>query len=318
MEINENIKLQDLYALPKLETVKDCLISGGSFFTDNAELTLAQLCGRTNWNIKDILFGFERITKKHSKVFSLYESNPGKENVRLTYLPSEKNAKDYYVILLAGGAYGAVCSMIEAYPTAAWLNKIGIDCFCLNYETASPKCFENGLLPAPLDDLAEAYRFIEANGLVSKPDKYVVCGFSAGGHTASLWGTRHLGAAKYGIPQAEALWLVYPLITAENIPDSPLKNYLCMGMFGKNYTLDIIRSFDASRNADGTYPKTYLVRALDDDTVGRKDGDDLKSALDGLNVPCVIEQHEAGGHGFGLGMDSPVFGWADRACEFTE
>lgn len=108
--------------------------------------------------------------------FPLYKNESEKRNVKLTYLPAQKRTEDYCIILLAGGAYGAVCTMVESLPVAAKFNELGIDCFCLNYETATPDSFEKGLLPAPLDDLAKSCK------LIFETDKfdyktYCVCGF---------------------------------------------------------------------------------------------------------------------------------------------
>lgn len=152
-------------------------------------------------------------------------------------MPAQKRTEDYCIILLAGGAYGAVCTMVESLPVAAKFNELGIDCFCLNYETATPDSFEKGLLPAPLDDLAKSCK------LIFETDKfdyktYCVCGFSAGGHIASLWGTNIIGAKKYNLPLPKALLLVYPLITMENVKDGPIKRYMCAGMFGKDCDLE--------------------------------------------------------------------------------
>lgn len=45
--------------------------------------------------------------------------------------------------------------------------------------------------PAPLEDLAQAYRYIEAHAQAFQVDMedYAVCGSSAGGHLAAEWGT---------------------------------------------------------------------------------------------------------------------------------
>ena len=104
----------------------------------------------------------------------------------------------------------------------------------------------------------------------------------------------------------------------ENVKDGPIKRYMCTGMFGKDCDLEKIRSYDTSRLVCGTYPPTYIVRAENDSTVSVKDGNDLKSALDAHHVKCVIEQAKTGEHGFGLGSETPLYGWTDRAVEFIK
>ena len=318
MIIGEATRLKHIYSSADFADVKDCLIAGGNFFAENSELSLKELQEKNPaWNKNDIIFGLKRLLKSDYCVFPLYHNVNGKENVRLLYLPA-KRKRDFFVILLAGGAYGTVCTMVEALPVAAKLNDLGVDCFCLNYQTATAESFENGLMPAPLDDLAATIRFIrqKKDFFVFDNLDYIVCGFSAGGHVASLWGTDTLGAFRYNLPQAIGIMLAYPLITMENIPDSPVKSYMCTGMFGKDYSINNIRKYDASRNATKNYPATYIVRALDDTTVSPKDADMLKNTLSSLSIPCFIEQAQSGNHGFGLGTDTPLCGWQKRAVEF--
>ena len=318
MDFSENTRLKEIYEAAHLAPIRDCLISGGSFFVDNGELTLAQLQEKNpTWNTADILFGLKRL-ESHYEVCGVYQQDlPRLRSVKLTWLPAQKKKHDIFVILLAGGAYGAVCTMVESLLAAARLNEQGYDCFCLNYRTAVPESFVKGLLPEPLDDLAAAIRYIQERSahFGVDTDHYAVSGFSAGGHTASLWGTEHLGARKYGIRQPKCLILGYPLITMANVPEGPLKQYMCSGMFGAGFTEEDIQNYDASRHADSAYPPTYIVRAADDPTVSLRDGDAMLLAL---KDKCLLEQAQQGGHGFGLGSTTPLRGWVNRAAQWME
>ena len=42
----------------------------------------------------------------------------GNTGCHLIYLPADKKKYDFYAILMAGGGYGAVCTMVEALPVA--------------------------------------------------------------------------------------------------------------------------------------------------------------------------------------------------------
>lgn len=172
-------------------------------------------------------------------------------------------------------------------------------------------------MPQPLEDLAAAWRYIRghADEFGVDPQDYAVSGFSAGGHTAALWGTENLGARKYGLPQPKCLILGYPLITMANVPEGPVKNYMCTGMFGAGFTQKDIRRYDASRHIDAGYPPVFLVRALDDPTVSKKDGDGMKMAL---GEKCRIFEAKTGGHGFGLGSATPLCGWVEAAAHWME
>lgn len=90
------------------------------------------------------------------------------------------------MILCSGGGYNSVCNVMEGFPAAKQFHKLGITAFVLNYRVA-----DKDLFPAPLEDLAQAYRYIEAHAQAFQVDMedYAVCGFSAGGHLAAEWGT---------------------------------------------------------------------------------------------------------------------------------
>jgi len=152
----ENTRLQEICQAEHLLPIRDCLISGGRFFEENGLLTLAQLQERSpTWNAKDLLYGLRRLEEPY-KVCSVYggEEDPRMAAVKLTWLPAREKKHETFVILLAGGAYGAVCTMAESLPVAARLNELGYSCFCLNYRTAVQESFVHGLMPQPLEDLA--------------------------------------------------------------------------------------------------------------------------------------------------------------------
>lgn len=318
MVFTENTRLKKIFQAEHLLPIRDCLISGGRFFEENGLLTLAQLQEQSpTWNAQDLLYGLRRLEEPY-KVCSVYGGeDPRKATVKLTFLPAREKKHETFVILLAGGAYGAVCTMVESLPVAARLNELGYSCFCLNYRTAVQESFVHGLMPQPLEDLAAAWRYIRghADEFGVDPQDYAVSGFSAGGHTAALWGTENLGARKYGLPQPKCLILGYPLITMANVPEGPVKKYMCTGMFGAGFTERDIQTYDASRNTDEGYPSCFLARALDDPTVSKKDGDGMKMAL---GEKCRIFEAKTGGHGFGLGSATPLCGWVEAAAHWME
>jgi acetyl esterase/lipase len=331
MKFTSETSLKVINNAPELTQAKGCLIAGGDFFTgDNGELTLSELQKKNpTWNAGDIIFGLEHLLQvaqtSEQYVYPVYSAEevehlPRLGSVRLIFLPAKQRKRDTYAILLAGGAYGSVCTMVESLPVAAKLNDMGISCFCLNYRIASQESFISGLLPEPLDDLAAAWKYIRKNQKIFgvNAEDYIVGGFSAGGHLASLWGTSHMGARKYGIVQPKMLILAYPLITAENMPSGPLRDMMCTGMFGAGFTLDDIRRYDASGNIDSNYPKTYLVRSIDDRTVSLKDADNFMSAMKTAGVTNQLQQAQTGGHGFGLGTATPLSGWVERAIMFFD
>ena len=281
------------------------------------------------WGLGDMLYGLQRLKlaakSEHPLVFRVYKeeeitTSPDKVQVQMVYLPAPEKRKNIYALVLAGGAFGAVCSLPESFPVAARLNELGYSCFCLNYRTASKESFIHGLLPKPLEDIAATLRLIRENaksfGL--DPDHYLLGGFSAGGFLSAAWGTAHLGARAFGLPQPELLLLGYPLISTRNLPSAPIIDYIKTGLYGEGYTEEAERRYSIDQHIDSAYPPVYLSAARDDDTVPPKDQDDLKDALERAGVDHSFEIAAHGGHGFGLGSETELSGWVDRAVKWME
>lgn len=330
MKIAKDTQLRDIHNSLEFSQARGHLISGGTDMLggEDGELTLEELQRKNpTWNHRDMIYGLERLQDVSSQldqyVYPVYadqeiKQDPHLGQAHLFYLPAGQQGSDFYAILLAGGAYGAVCTMVESLPVAAKLNELGITCFCLNYRTAIPESFVSGLMPKPLDDLAAAWGFIQSHQdfFGVNGDDYVVGGFSAGGHTTAMWGTAHLGFRNYGIPAPKMLLLGYPLLTMENMKAGPVTDYINLGLFGAGHTIDDIRRYAVHLHLDAAYPKVYLVQSKDDDTVSPKDSEDFEIALDRAGVPFRMERPDSGGHGFGLGSATPMNGWVERAIAF--
>ena len=318
MTIRADKPLRDIFALPEFAPMKGQFIASASdWFAGGKEaMTLSDL-GRIQptWAAQDMAGGLSRLQqiaqRGNEYVFSFQKDNPA----RLIHLPADQKASDPFVLLLAGGAYGAVCTLVESLPVAARLNAMGYDCFCLNYRTATPESMVHGLMPAPLDDIANALRWIiEQYG----PNPYLMAGFSAGGHACALWGTAHLGAQHYGLSQPVALLLDYPLNSLLSMPPSPVLDYLMQGLFGTGYNQSIAAEYAADRHIDLAYPPVWIEKAMDDDTIPAKDTEALCAALRNAHVPFFCEIVTSGGHGFGLGSNTPASGWVERSVSWVK
>ena len=308
MKISQDTTLQTLAE----EFGAEYLIPGGQHFSaENRTMTLQQLHEKNpTWTVADMVKGLERLeSAPHPTYIPL-----GSDAVpNLIALPAPKKSTDIFAILLAGGAYGAVCTLCESLPAAAELNALGVDCYCLNYRTATQESFVSGLMPKPLDDLAAAVHIIQEQR--GKADPYYVVGFSAGGHTTALWGTAALGAPKYKLPLPAGLMLGYPLISLNHIPE-PLNNYFRKGLFGVSASPKLADHYNAAVQMTKGYPPFYLVRADDDTTVSPKDSAEMAEAAKRSNVPYKMETAPTGGHGFGPGTGTPLEGWLKRGMIF--
>lgn len=328
--ITEQTKLKEIYEMDSIQEAREYLIGNGTrLILENKNDTLAEFQEKhPTWYAKDLAYGLNRLTAVASEeqeyLFSIYsreeiDREPEKEDVKLFYFPAKEGKRGKkFVILLAGGGYQAVCSMVEAMPVAAKLNDMGITAFCLNYRVG-----QRGILPKPLEDLAAAYQFLAAHkeqfGI--EPEHYAVGGFSAGGHAAACWGTKCVGSFQYNLPASELLLLAYPAITMENrcksLPPEQWESFLDI-VVGDSRSRENCETYCVNRQVDSHYPPVYLVQARDDDMIPEQDSDYLIEALEKQKVPWRAERPATGGHGFGLGSATPAAGWVERAVRFWE
>ena len=120
--------LREIYESAHILPIQNCLISGGNFFGENGHLTLAQLQEKNlTWNTQDLLYGLRRLESSY-EVHNVYSKDDARLSaVKLTWLPAKERKHTTYFVLMAGGAYGAVCTMVEALPVAAKLNELGYE-----------------------------------------------------------------------------------------------------------------------------------------------------------------------------------------------
>ncbi len=292
--------------------------SEGDWLRGKENLTLAALQEQNpTWYWRDIAFGLERLREVAQTTKQYVYSLP--DGGGIIYLPAKVRKFHTWAILSAGGAYGAVCTLAESLPVAARLNELGMDCFCLNYRTATRDSFMDGLMPKPMEDLAQAWKYIENRETQFRLDAedYIVGGFSAGGHLAAMWGTENHGARSFGIPNPRALLLAYPLVGLENL-DGTVGHFLRTGLLGADAGEEKVVAFSAYRQITTGYPPVYLIQAEDDNTVPKRDSLDMEEALNKENVSHCIERIPRGGHGFGLGSATVASGWVNRALGFVE
>ena len=248
------------------------------------------------WNVSSMIRGMEHLCALAGKQEIMYDvyapedcgDDPEKQDVKVFFLPAEGQPSDKpFVLLIAGGAYTCVCSIVEFFPTAARLNRLGYNCFVLNYRVLQVK-----LLPKPEEDLAAALRFILNNkeklGLINTD--YIVNGYSAGASVTVIWGTEANGWAKYGLPRPKAMFPIYPVISSEYNYE-PAKDWFLTMMFGKGYSMETVKSFDIPETFTAAYPPCCIVHAKDDPMVPVCNSIELKGAAGRRGHPL-----EAGAH----------------------
>lgn len=317
MVIDVNTKLADIFAYPPFVAMEGQFIASASnwFAGGKDQLTLRQLNDlQPTWAAEDMVYGLNRLKQIASEPYPYVFPVSEIGCARLIHMSADNRTTDTVCLLLAGGSYGAVCSLAESLPMAARLNELGVDCYCLNYSVATAESMASGLMPKPLEDIADAVRFIAR---AHPGAAYIMAGCSAGGNACALWGTEHLGAAHYGLPRPIAMLLAYPLISLLNIKNGPNRDYMLQGLFGTGHSDSLAREYAVHLHMSADYPPVYLVKAEDDTTVPAQDANDLARALDRFGVPRHYEVVSTGQHGFGLGSHTPAAGWVDRALEWV-
>ena len=332
--ITETTCIKELKTYPVIKEIWPYLIynnaGDGAGNLKDENWTLSDINQKNpTWSAKDMAYGLNTIldiaNEQKPFLYSVYDEkevaeDPKKACVKLMFFPTkERKEEAKTAILAAGGGYGAVCSMCESFPVAAKMREMGINVFCLNYRVAG----KGALLPKPMEDLAAAYAFLKKNekelGICMKD--YAVGGFSAGGHLTASWGTIELGYRKYGYEKPKALLLDYPLIniwrTMKDL-SGPLKTMMLVGLFGVRFSEKKCKPYDVDLAVDKEYPATYMIQAEDDTTVPIWNCREFAEKLESLGVPCEYELVAGGGHGYGLGTDTPAEGWVERAVDFWE
>lgn len=245
----------------------------------------------------------------------------GIEGGNVSYIPlSHKSAAVYpfligknkpFVLVLAGGGYGDVCSIIEAFPTAVKLNELGYNAFVGQYRVG-----RQALYPNPMDDVAEMLRliFARAKTLNVSAENYAVCGFSAGGHLAACWGTKVHGWAKYNLPKPNCMWLCYPVITMGEYTHAGSRDNIA----GKNADKKLLESLSVEKIVDEDYPKTFIWQCTADDEVSFLNSELMAKALERQGVRHELYAVDYNKHGLGLGTGTPAEGWIDKAVKLWQ
>lgn len=268
------------------------------------------------WNADSMANGLmfvQEHAKEHTIFYPLWsksdcQKDSGKKNTGiLSFLHNDKRK---FALICAGGGYGAVASVQEAFPVASKMYAKGYSVFVLQYRTG-----KHAIAPNPMDDLAHALKFIFNNAEQMNVDitNYALIGFSAGGHLVASFGTETIGYAKYELPRPGILMLAYPVITMGEYTDQGTLREL----LGKNSENDEkIEMYSIEKHITPTYPKTFIWQCDRDQTVPFKNSELLVSELRRNHIDHQYETFPSDAHGWGLGEGTYAQGWLDRAIDF--
>ena len=244
------------------------------------------------------------------------EEDEARRGVSVVWFPSGAAEADErpFVLLVPGGGFVNVWNLTEGWPIAEQFNRCGFHVFILTYQVDG----EQGLLEKNMEDFSRALRFIREKEAFFhvRGDRYITCGFSAGGYLVCLWNTGK-GYPSHSLPKPQACIPVYPVVTLKKEirygtedPESAIRLYGCSLEEAAKTDYEILE------HAEG-FPPTAVFLAAGDELVNPENSRLLAKALDELRIPCRLEIGPTGGHGFADGSGTCMAGWTGRAAQWA-
>jgi acetyl esterase/lipase len=218
-----------------------------------------------------------------------------------------------FAVILPGGAYQVVCALGEGFPVARHLAEKGYSSFVVGYRIGKEAAY-----PAPIEDLREAFEIIfdPKNNFALGDGSYLLFGFSAGGHLAATFAREDIGYRYYGLPRPQALVLGYPVLSFV-LPTHAETRDTFLGGKGP-WEEALLKHFSVEEHLSSAYPPTFLWRAKVDPAVPTLGADVFASRLEKLGVPLDYEIYPGEGHGWGMGIATPAWGWFEKALLFLQ
>lgn len=290
------------------------LVTKGKSFCQMSIEEISEMC--SSWNTSSMIGGLEYLVNEAGKKQIFYDiwneeeikKEPSKRETGICAFPLQKNSK--FVIICPGGGYSSVCTMAEGYGIAEKLNALGYSAFIVNYRVGV------GMRQKPIDDLAQAIRFIFAHAEEFHVDikQYGVMGFSAGAHLAGMFGTESLGYVKYGLTKPGILILGYPVVTMGVAAHEGSRECL-LGTENKDDE-KLREMYSIEKQITENFPPVYVWQCEKDAAVPIENSQVLVEQLERKGIACKYEVFPGDAHGWGLGIGTAAQGWLERAVSF--
>ena len=297
----------------------------------NMDLTQSPLWRKTLAELRAEHFGgeigrgldrLEAAAESGAWFFPLYSGaecaeNPDRQGSHLVWFPSEDPKADGrpYILLVPGGGFVNVWNLTEGWPIAEQYNRLGYHVFILTYQVAG----EDHLLEKDMEDFAQAIRLIRdrADTFHVQWDRYITCGFSAGGYLVCLWNTA-MGYLGHEMAGPQAVFPVYAVTSLrERLRLGAPKPAASLRLYGLPLEEAAETAFEIPEHA-AAFPPCALFLSAGDQMVNPIHSKLLAQALKRLNIPCRLEIGPEGGHGFGDGSGMCMAGWIERGIRWYE
>lgn len=229
--------------------------------------------------------------------FAQYTTDP----IMTVLRPGRPNGAS--LLLIPGGGYRWAVVDKEGLDCARPFAAAGVTCFILRYRLPADGWAAGPA--APLQDAQRALRLVRrqaaAEGL--DPARVAVLGASAGGHLAGAL-TPSREAVYEAVDEADALSfrpdlsiLMYPVATmAGPFAHAGSREHL----LGPDPSPDAVARWSLERMDWSGAPPTFLLHAMDDDSVPVENSLQLLTTLRAAGVKAEAHLFEEGGHGFGI------------------
>ena len=321
----EQNTLGELLSNPKIKQIaKDAI--------RNRDLSQEDLWNKTLRQINDeyIFFGeigngfrcLYRAADSGDWYYPLYseaecDEDEARRGVNIIRLSSEDPKADErpFIFLVPGGGFMNVWSLTEGWPVADQFNRLGYHVFVLTYQVDTG----DNLMKKNMEDFARALKLIreKAGQFHVQVDKYITCGFSAGGYLICLWNTK-MGYPAFGLPKPQACFPVYAetsiketMLVWQADPED------AMDLYGCTQAEAAESEYEIPEHAEG-FPPSAIFATATDDLVNPNHSRKLAKALEELSIPCRLEIGPEGGHGFADGTGMCMEGWTERAVRWVQ
>lgn len=279
----------------------------------------------------DLAAGFERLfeaARSGEWYYPLYTEeecaeNADRKGTNLVWMPSDVEGADSrpFILLVPGGGFVNVWNLTEGWPVAAQFNRLGYHVFILTYQVAG----RDHLLEQEMNDFARALCLIRDHADRFRVDwqRYITCGFSAGGYLVCLWNVPEKGYASHGMPKPQAVFPVYPVVSWKQLirytkaEDEEEDAEFNEALFGCDIVTAANSAFEIPDHAE-EFPPCAIFVAGGDELVNPENSRLLHQALERNGIPCRLEVGPSGGHGFADGTGMCMAGWTERAVRWYE
>ena len=317
---NRNTLMGEIRNYPEFQMLKKHMNIEGK-----DEETLTEMGAHVSpaWNADSMAYGLDALAyyqkTKGNILYHFYteeeqKADKTKEDTAIFWFPVDKKAP--FAVVIAGGGYMGVCSIVEAFPVARRLNEMGIHAFILDYRAGTDCAAKKSE-----EDLQRAIQYIFENKKEFQiEESYIVIGFSAGGHLTAELGTDNRGYQTAGLPKPDVLCLSYALLNFSS-KEGLDETEICGAMFGRGknpeYYAEMKPEFAPIHHVSETYPPTFIWQTTDDELIPyEENAPKMKAKLEENGVPVRLKTVPHGPHGLGLGTGSEAEGWLEEAVKF--